>query len=220
MGSSRDSGKAGVIMLAFDVAKSTLFQQVSDLAMLAAAVLEHQPSTRVQMRGRARHDGLERVEPPRSGEQREPGLGAERRQAPHRPPQRKAGWRRSCRIADPGLRRTRSPIERSTLAKASARALSRATPNAPGEMSTAITCTRGRSQAMASATAPLPVPRSRTERSSSFGKCPSAISTRISVSWRGTSTAGVTLSGSDQNSRWPVRYATGTPLLRRSISCR
>ena len=37
------------------------------------------------------------------------------------------------------------------------------------------------------------------------GKCCKAISTSSSVSGRGTSTAGVTLSGSDQNSRRPVR---------------
>lgn len=48
------------------------------------------------------------------------------------------------------------------------------------------------------------------------GSRASACSTSTSVSGRGIRVAGLTLSGSDQNSRSPMRWAMGSPLRRRS----
>ena len=73
---------------------------------------------------------------------------------------------------------------------------------------------------MASAIAPEPVPRSSTRTSRSFGNRASASSTSVSVSGRGMSTAGDTCSVNPQNSRRPVRYATGSPSRRRRARAR
>ena len=108
----------------------------------------------------------------------------------------------------------------STLASPRRRALSRATSSASAETSVARTVARGRSCAMASAIAPDPVPRSSTRTLRSSGKRASACSTNVSVSGRGISTAGETTSGRPQNSRLPVRYATGSPSRRRRASAR
>ena len=85
-----------------------------------------------------------------------------------------------------------------------------ASATASGMRSTAVTAQSGRSVASASAMAPVPVPKSRI-RHAEAGRRASACSTRHSVSGRGISVAGETNSGSDQNSRTPVRCATGSP---------
>ncbi len=79
-----------------------------------------------------------------------------------------------------------------------------ATPSAAGETSTPVIRARGRSEAIARAMAPLPVPRSSTDARRSRGQAlQRQVRPETSVSGRGTSTAGVTSSSSDQNSRVP-----------------
>ncbi|VTM86878.1 Uncharacterised protein [Raoultella ornithinolytica] len=96
-------------------------------------------------------------------------------------------------------------------------ALRAANAAASGMKSTAVTWQSGRSLANARAIAPVPVPKSRI-RHGVAGSRASACSTRHSVSGRGMSVAGETSSGSDQNSRSPTRWATGSPRWRRLSS--
>ncbi len=120
---------------------------------------------------------------------------------------------------DSALNQQLCSIRTFRMAKCSALRIASAT--ASGIRSTAVTSQSGRSQASASAIAPVPVPKSRI-RQVFTGNRANACSTRHSVSGRGISVAGETKSGSDQNSRKPVRYAIGSPCLRRcsrSASC-
>ena len=111
-----------------------------------------------------------------------------------------------------------SAAANATLDSPSRRALSRATDSAASERSVAVSAAFGRSCANASAIAPEPVPRSSTRTARSPGSFDNANSTSVSVSGRGINTSGVTDSMSPQNSREPVRYATGSPARRRRHS--
>lgn len=103
-----------------------------------------------------------------------------------------------------------SPARNSRRPTLSSRAFSRATAKAAGDRSIAVTGQSGRSTAIARAMAPDPVPRSNVEAEVAVERhqaspVMSARATSVSVSGRGTSTAGPTRSGNDQNSRSPQR---------------
>ncbi len=69
---------------------------------------------------------------------------------------------------------------------------------------------------IASAIAPEPVPRSRIAQSGLRAAASSAAATRISVSGRGISTAGITSNSSEKNSLRPRIYAIGSRAARRA----
>ena len=75
--------------------------------------------------------------------------------------------------------------------------------SAAGDASTPTPVAAGHSVSAASSRAPLPVPRS-SRRDGGPGTARSAASINVSESGRGISTAGLTCSSSDQNSRTPV----------------
>ena len=156
--------------------KPRLLQQLSDLAMPGCCRARASAIHRGSNARSARAMMASSASSPRGpGEQREPRARRRATRAPDRRPQRKVGSRRSCRIARPGTASNQEPNRKVTFGNASARALSRATPNAPGETSTprphAPAAARRRWRAPRRR---CPVPRSRTARSSSFGKCSKA----------------------------------------------
>ena len=110
----------------------------------------------------------------------------------------------------PNAANHRDSTKRTSSASRAAFAL--ATPSAAALTSLAVTCASGRVRFTASAIAPLPVPTSSTAGRASPSIAASVSSTSSSVSGRGINTSGDTRSGSEKNSRSPVRYASGSPL--------
>ena len=119
----------------------------------------------------------------------------------------RADWRRSDRSVRRQPVRTSEPRRHSTCGELQGVRIVRWRPRAPaGETSTPVTrparplVTRGQGDGTAAG-----AEIEHRAAASRGSKPPDASSTSSSVSGRGTSTAGVTLSGSDQNSRLPVR---------------
>ena len=165
-----------------------------------------------------RDDAADRVEPvasPRRARRAARGGGRRFRDA-HRPRRCTADSRRSRRSARAPALRTSRLARNVTLRNVEPRGVAARDVERAALASVATTRARGRSLAIASAIAPEPVPRSATRDGAPGAMRSSASSTRSSVSGRGISTAGDTARSSDQNSRWPVRYATGSP---RSRAC-
>src|SRR5437588_6023986 len=114
-----------------------------------------------------------------------------------------------------GRGESRSPSRTVTLPAPIRSRLRRAQVAASALTSVAHTVASGRSTPMDRAMAPEPVPTSTTTGDATPASRPSACSTSISVSGRGTSTPGPTARSSRRNTWWPVRYWRGSPSTRR-----